>query len=180
MIEEMNRPRRSATRRGAIVALAAALLVVPALASAQQLVYVVRHAERADGGTPPPSMTGPADPPLSAAGKARAEKLAAMLGVSGISAIYTTEFIRTQQTAAPLAAALKIAPTVIASGDAAGLVARVKSDHPRDIVLIVGHSNTVPAIVKAFGGPTVTIADDEYDKVFIVVPATGATSVIKY
>ena len=38
----------------------------------------------------------------------------------------------------------------------------------------------MPEIIKAFGGPPVTIADDEYDKLFIVVPATGAMTVIRY
>jgi len=160
---------------GAVVAVA---MLLPAVAAAQQLVIVVRHAERADGGAP--AMGGKADPPLSAAGKARADKLARMLASSGIAAIYTTEFVRTQQTAAPLAAALKIAPTIKSSDDTAALVADIKARHAHDIVLVVGHSNTVPAIVKALGGPAVTVGDDEYDKLFIVVPATGAVTVIKY
>jgi broad specificity phosphatase PhoE len=160
--------------------MAGLMLAVPALASAQKLVYIVRHAERADGGTPAPSMNGAADPPLSDIGRARAQKLAAMLGASGVTAIYATEFIRTKETAAPLAAALKLVPVLMSSADSAALVARVKADHPHDIVLIVGHSNSVPAIIKAFGGPAVTIADDEYDKLFVVVPSSGAVSVIKY
>ncbi len=168
------------TRRCAVWLLTAVMIAVPTIASAQKLVYVVRHAERADGGHPPPSMTAPADPPLSIAGKARAEKLATMLGVSGIAAIYTTEFIRTQETARPLAAALKLTPIVMLSSNTAALVARVKADHPGDIVLIVGHSNSVSDVIKAFGGPAVTIGDDEYDKLFIVVPSTGAISVIKF
>lgn len=155
-----------------------ALLVVPAVAAAQQLVIVVRHAERADGGTPP--MGGTADPPLSAAGKTRADKLATMLSSSGVTAIYATEFVRTQQTAAPVAAALKLTTTIKSSSDTAALVDELKTKHAHDIVLIVGHSNTVPAIIKALGGPTVTVADDEYDKLFVLVPATGALTTLRY
>jgi broad specificity phosphatase PhoE len=103
-----------------------------------------------------------------------------MLAVSGITVIYATEFVRTQQTAAPLAAALTLKTIVMPSAGTTDLVARLKKDHPNDIVLIVGHSNSVPEIIKAFGGPPVTIADDEYDKLFIVVPATGAMTVIRY
>lgn len=169
------------SRRHLVALLTAAALSVPTVAAAQRLVYVVRHAERADGGAPAAQMgaTKP-DPPLSEAGKARADKLASMLSVSGITAIYATEFIRTQQTAAPVAAILRLKTTVMASGSSADLVARMKADHPNDIVLVVGHSNTIPEIIKALGGPPVTVADDEYDKLFLVVPATGAMTVIRY
>ncbi|HKV99648.1 MAG TPA: phosphoglycerate mutase family protein [Vicinamibacterales bacterium] len=166
-------------RKHLVALLTAITLAVPAAAMAQRLVYVVRHAERADGGMPPAGVAKP-DPPLSEAGKARADKLASMLAISGVTAIYVTEYVRTQQTAAPLAAALKLRPAVIPSSGTADLVARLKADHRNDIVLVVGHSNSVPEIIKALGGPPVTIADDEYDKLFIVVPATGAMTVIKY
>jgi broad specificity phosphatase PhoE len=166
-------------RKHLVALLTAIALAVPAVAAAQRLVYVVRHAERADGGMPPAGVTK-ADPPLSDAGRARAEKLASMLAVSGVTAIFATEFVRTQQTAAPLAAALKLKTVVMPSSGTAGLVARLKADHRNDIVLIVGHSNSLPEIITALGGPRVTIADDEYDKLFIVVPATGAMTVIRY
>lgn len=169
------------SRTHLIALLTVGALALPAVAEAQRLVYVVRHAERADGGASAPQMTGARpDPPLSAAGKTRADKLASMLSASGIGAIYATEFIRTQQTAAPVATMLKLKATVLSSASAADLVARMKADHPNDIVLVVGHSNTIPEIIKALGGPAVTVADDEYDKLFLVVPATGAMTVIRY
>ncbi len=180
---EASAPRRRAravtiTAWALTLGLALAGALIPARASAQQLVYVVRHAERADAGAGAVQMA--ADPPLSAAGRARAEKLASMLGGAGITAVYTTEFARTQQTAGPLARALGVTATILPSDDTAALVAELKAKHARDVVLIVGHSNTVPAIIKALGGPVVTIKDDEYDKLFVLVPATGVLSVIKY
>src|SRR6185295_16854364 len=66
--------RLSRDLRTAVIALAAVVLFMPAVASAQKLVFVVRHAERADAGT-----QAQTDPALSAAGEARAQKLAAML-----------------------------------------------------------------------------------------------------
>ena len=77
------------------------------------MVIVVRHAERADGGAGASTgMTGaPADPLLSAAGEARATKLATMLADSGVKAIFTTEFRRTQDTGKPLAAKLGLTTT---------------------------------------------------------------------
>ena len=67
----------------------------------------------------------------------------------------------------------------VAAASTAALIAKVRQ-HPNEVVLIVGHSNTLPAIIKALGGPAVTIKDDEYDSMFVVVPASGATSRIKF
>jgi broad specificity phosphatase PhoE len=146
-------------------------------ALAQKLVFVVRHAERADSAA---TMTPQTDPSLSATGKARAARLAGLLAQAGIAAIYATEFKRTQETATPLAGRLGLTVETRAAGDTPALVADLKARHAGDIVLVVGHSNTVPAIIKAFGGPDVTIAEDEYDSLFVVVPATGVVTKIKY
>src|SRR5262245_18994088 len=81
-----------------VIALAAVVLFMPAVTFAQKLVFVVRHAERADAG-----MQAQTDPPLSAAGEARAQKLAAMLADAGVENIFATQFKRTQDTAKPLA-----------------------------------------------------------------------------
>ncbi len=172
--------RRVGARGSLVWLLMAVVLAWPSFSFAQQLVFVVRHAERADAGVPAVQMTASPDPPLSDVGRARADRLASMLSAAGITAIYTTEFIRTQQTAAPLAAALRVTPATMSSKDTAAMVARVKTEHPRDVVLIVGHSNTVPDLVKAFGGSSVTVGDSEYDKLFVIVPATGVVTVIKY
>ena len=165
-----------------IIALALALLVItPAIAAAQSLVIFVRHAERADGGAQAQTMTStPADPLLSAAGEARAAKLAMMLADAGIKAIYASEFRRTQDTGKPLAAKLGLAVQAVPGRDAAALVAKVKSEHPKDVVLVIGHSNTVPEAIKAFGGPAVKMADDEYNAIYVFAPATGALTLIRY
>jgi broad specificity phosphatase PhoE len=147
-------------------------------AHAQKLVLVVRHAERADSGAAP--MQAQTDPPLSAAGEARASKLAKMLGDAGIRAIYATEYRRAQDTAKPLAAKLGLAIRQYSSKSTAEFIAALRQEAPNDIVLIVGHSNTVPAILKAMGGPEVTIADDEYDNLFVIVPATGVMTRFRF
>jgi len=171
----------SKTLRTAVLMLAF-VAGAPALASAQSMVIFVRHAERADGGPAAGAgMTGaPADPLLSAAGKQRAEKLATMLAESGVKAIYTSEFRRTQDTGKPLAAKLGLTVTPVASSDVNELVKKIKAEHPKDVVLVVGHSNTVPAAIKAFGGPGVKMADDEYSAIYILSPATGAITLIRY
>ena len=168
------------TRRVACAILVVALLL-PATAAAQQTVIFVRHAERADGGASTTSMTGaPADPSLSQAGVVRAARLATMLADAGVKGIYTTEFKRTQETAKPLASKLGLTIEVVPSKDAAALAATIKASHPRDSVLIVGHSNTIPELIRAFGGPEIKIADDEYSGIYILTPATGALTLIRY
>ena len=165
-----------------IIAFALALLVLtPAAAYAQSLVIFVRHAERADGGAQAQTMTStPADPLLSAAGEARAAKLAMMLADAGIKAIYTSEFRRTQDTGKPLAAKLGLTVQAVAARDASVLVSKVKAEHSKDVVLIIGHSNTVPEAIKAFGGPAVKMADDEYNAIYVLAPSTGALTLIRY
>ncbi len=153
-------------------------LCLPVVAPAQKLVFVVRHAERADSGPSPMQMQ--TDPGLSAQGEGRAAKLAAMLADAGIAAIYATEFRRTQDTAEPLATRLGLQIRNLPSRDTGALVAEIRSKHPNDIVLVVGHSNTVPAIIKALCGADVTIADGEYDNLFIVTPATRTMTRIRF
>ena len=156
------------------------LLALAPAAYAQRLVLLVRHAERADGGASTGTMTKPADPALSAAGEARAAKLATMLAGAGLQAIFASEFRRTQDTVKPLSQKLGMAVTTMRANDTPALVARLKASHQDDIVLITGHSNTLPEIIKALGGPAVTIADDEYGDLFVLVPASGALSRIRY
>ena len=149
-----------------IALLTAFVLSLPAYTVAQPSVFVVRHAERADAGGPPP-VKG-ADPNLSAAGRVRARSLATLLKDAGITAIFATEFKRTQQTAAPLATALGLTVVTIPSADTAGLVAKVKAAPGN--VLVVGHTNTVPEVIKGLGvsdGPA-SVAETEFDNLFIV------------
>ena len=145
------------------------VLLTPSPLLARQSVFLVRHAERADAGMPAGTV---ADPDLSDSGRARAEALSNMLKDAGITAIYITEFKRTRQTADPLARRLGLEPIIISSKDTNGLVERVKQATGN--VLVVGHSNTVPAIAKALGAnETISIDDAEFDNLLIVI--RGAT-----
>ena len=123
-------------------------------------VILVRHAERAGGMS--------ADVGISEAGRCRAEALARMLADANVKRIYTSEVARTQQTAEPLATKLHIRPEVIPAKDTEGLVAKLRAGAPDEVVLVVGHSNTVPEIIKALGGGSVPpIGDSEYDLLFV-------------
>ncbi len=131
---------------------------------AQQMVYVVRHGEKLDDSK---------DPPLSPAGEARAARLAQMLAASGVKAIYTTQFRRTVQLAEPLARKLNVVPVVNPGSDMAGLIKKIKSHGDGEVVLVVGHSNTVPEILKGLGHVgEIKIDDAEFDNLFVLVPKT--------
>ena len=137
-------------------------------ATAQSTVFVVRHAERADAGAAKPDT----DPDLSAIGHQRAESLARVLKDAGITAIFVTPLKRTHQTAAPLAKALGLTPIAIAANDTNTLVIQLQQH--RGAALVVGHSNTVPVIVKALGvEEAVVIGDTEFDRLLVVVRPTG-------
>lgn len=155
-------------RRSTLVLFFAVLLGTEV--AAQSTVFLVRHAERADtapGATP----TMGADPDLSEAGRARAESLAMLLKDAGITAIFATEFKRTQQTASPLAKALGLTVKIVTSKDTSALVKQVKSS--KGNVLVVGHSNSVPDVIGGLGVKTpVTIGDDDFDNLFLVTRGT--------
>ena len=165
------------------IAAAACLLSFAVTAAAQQhVVFLVRHAERAATPAGQPagrSMLGGEDPPLSPAGEERAARLAALLASADIKHIFTTEYRRTRDTARPLAEKLKVTAVMSAARDPEPLIDQVR--RAQGNVLIVGHSNTVPDLMKRLGvKETVAIADSEYDNLFIVVrPASGEPTLIR-
>ncbi|HUF17336.1 MAG TPA: phosphoglycerate mutase family protein [Thermoanaerobaculia bacterium] len=129
---------------------------------ADTTVIVVRHAEK---------VSDDRDPVLSEKGKDRARVLAQMLGETAIDAIYTTQYLRTRQTAEPLAARLNLDAIALEATDThiSELADRIRTAHRGHVVLIVGHSNTVPAILAALGASdSRPIGDEEYDHLYIL------------
>ena len=153
------------------VALAIALSFWSGAASAaDQVIFLVRHAERATTSAGQPAgraMMGD-DPPLADAGHQRAVRLAALLASAEIKHIFTTEYLRTRQTAAPLAERLNIKAIMGAAQDPEPFVQQIRKASGN--VLVVGHSNTIPELIKRLGVTrAITIADNEYDNLFVVV-----------
>ena len=146
-------------------------------------IIVIRHAEKEpDSGGDPPG----GDPPLAAAGQARAELLARMFGDAGdpghIDAIYVSPTLRNRMTAAPLAAKLNLTPIVAPPRDARSLARRVLHEHSGGRVLIVGHSDTVIGIVESLTGAKrlPAIREDEYDTMYVVtVPSIGRADFLR-
>jgi broad specificity phosphatase PhoE len=120
--------------------------------------HILRHAEKA-------SEPGK-DPGLNEVGSTRAERLAHLLRDEPIVAVYATGYRRTQATAASTASAHGLAiRTYEASEHAARFVAKLRREHRRGAVLIVGHSNTTAAIASALCGCAVEpISEHEFDR----------------
>lgn len=135
------------------------LCVLVATVTAQSTIFIVRHAERADSSK---------DSDLSDAGRARAQALAKMLKDANITAIYATEFKRTQQTAAPLAKDLATTVTTLSAKDNSALIAKLRASVGN--ALVVGHSDTIPQLIKELGiSEPINIGENDYDNLFEVV-----------
>ncbi|MGI2853897.1 histidine phosphatase family protein [Shewanella algae] len=129
-------------------------------ANTNQTIFLVRHAEKAQG----------SDPGLTAADKTRAEALAAALRDTQLQRLMSSEFRRTQETLAPIATAKQLRIEVFPAKG--GLEAHINAiadavKASQGNVLLAGHSNTVPALIKALGGPLVSLNEQQYDQLFI-------------
>ncbi|MBU1392033.1 MAG: histidine phosphatase family protein [Gammaproteobacteria bacterium] len=129
-----------------------------------RLIILVRHAEKAD--------TPANDPQLSPKGEMRATSLITALSRTPLSQLIATQYQRTQQTLAPIAEARHLPVTIVEA-------AKPIEEHIQLIVeqvhavrgntLIAGHSNTVPLIIKALGGPEAQeIGEEDYSQLFLL------------
>lgn len=150
-------------------------------------VFLVRHAEKA--------AEPREDPPLLETGNTRAQELARILGPVGIKAIYTSQFLRTRQTGEPLAKQLGITATTlqikmnpakpkeISEQSYKDIVEKIY-EHLGDAALVIGHSNTIPEVIKRLGGDIAPIIDEKnFDDLFVVtIYAKGKAKVahLKY
>lgn len=140
----------------------------PSAALAQRAVFVVRHAEKVSD----------SDERLSEAGRRRAARLAEMLASAGVNAVFATATERAMDTARPLADRLKIRIETYDVGggrgsemDARPFTETLRREHGDGVLLVVGHSNTVPELLKAFGSAdAIALGPSDYDNLFLVVP----------
>ena len=127
------------------------------------IYYLVRHAEKDTG----------KNPVLSTAGYLRTGDLYRELKNKKISKIYVSQYRRTQLTADSLRI-YKKTDTIHYTADETGddLLNKLAGQKGKQKnILIIGHSNTIPAILKKLGiiGLDISeIPDDEYDNLFVV------------
>jgi broad specificity phosphatase PhoE len=141
-------------------------------------VVLIRHAEK--------DTVNTVDPALSAAGEARAALLARMFGEAGsvgrIDAIYVSDTLRSRSTAAPLASRLGLVPIVDGGDDPKALARRVLTENSGKRVLIVGHVNTVPAIIGVLSDRDDIPKMDEHDfgtMYVVTVPRIGHANMVR-
>ncbi len=132
----------------------------------ESVFFLVRHAEKVDDSE---------DPPLSEVGQQRAQKLASLLRDAGIQKVYSSDFIRTRNTAAPLVQELGVEMVLYDHNNLPEAARQVRSTPGR--YLIVGHSNTTPEMVRWLGGePGPDIEDNEYDRLYVLVHRAGRST----
>lgn len=160
-----------------IIALIALPLATAAMAEATGFV-IVRHAEKADDGS--------RDPDLTSAGRQRAQSLADALDGARVSELIASQYKRTRQTLAALARRRGLDVAVVRAESGAveehieAIVEKVKESNAEGLVVIAGHSNTVPLIVEALSGRVVAaIEETEYDRLYLLLPSASGMDVIE-
>jgi len=178
---EQDRKRRRRQRRIQVIVIYTAIAIGLAWffeSQATTTIIFVRHAEKA---------TEPADDPgLTDAGRRRVAELTRQLVdadvVAGIDAIYSTPFRRTQETAQPLADALDLPINTYDPVDTEAVLDTILRNHKGKIILVVGHSNTVPVLIANLGASKKVppIHESEYDNIYIIsIPWFGKTKTIR-
>lgn len=128
-------------------------------------VVLVRHAE--------PASEPAQDPDLSEVGAARAGLLARMLESANVTTVYATQFRRTQQTSRPVAERFGLEVTVVeaSAGDEhiEDMARRIRAHEAGEVVVVVGHSNTIPRMVNALTGMHLDdLEENQFDRMYIV------------
>ena len=176
-----DRRRRRRRRRIQVIIIYTAIAVGLAWffeSQATTTVIFVRHAEKA---------VMPADDPgLSPVGQRRVAELTRQLKdadvVAGIDAVYSTPYRRTEETARPIAEALGLPINNYDAADTEAIMEHIVREHKGKIILVVGHSNTLPALMANMGASkkVPAIAENEYDNIYIVsIPWFGKTKTIR-
>jgi broad specificity phosphatase PhoE len=178
---ETQRRRRRRRRRIQIIIIYTAIAVGLAWffeSQATTTVIFVRHAEKA--------AEPREDPGLSPAGERRVAELTRQLKdadvIAGIDAVYSTPYRRTEETARPIAEALGLPVHTYDAADTEAIMERIVREHKGKIILVVGHSNTLPALMGNMGASkrVPPIAENEYDNIYIVsIPWFGKTKTIR-
>jgi broad specificity phosphatase PhoE len=150
----------------------AAILLSGILASAEEpaVLVLVRHAEKVD-------ETQGSD--LTPSGRNRARALAEMLRHAGIDAVYSTDYLRTRETAKPTAELIGKSIDIYDGDKLPAFASELRAKGGR--ALVVGHSDTTPELVASLGGdPGPDIAPDEYDRIYVLtLSADGKVSTLR-
>lgn len=179
--KDQDRRQTRRRRRNQIIVLYTAIAIGLAWffeSQATTTIIFFRHAEQ--------TSHDEADPPLSEAGQKRVAELTRQLVdadvVAGIDAIYSTPYIRSLETARPLADQLDLPINSYAADDTEEILDTILKNHKGKIILVIGHSNTLPVLIANLGASkkVPTIAQNEFDNIYIIsIPWFGKTKTIR-
>ncbi len=139
------------------------------------LVFLVRHFEKQTSDTLNKQLK---DPSLTERGEARAQALAAFLAEKNITSVFSTNYKRTLQTATPTAEQFGINITFYDPSELANFTAKLKTlaSAGKGNILVVGHSNTTPQLLKLLGGPDKALSEDDYGDLFFLALVDGKSA----
>jgi broad specificity phosphatase PhoE len=134
------------------------------LAQGKKTIILIRHAEKETSET-----ANQNDPPLSAAGRERAERLVKRLGRYRPGAIYSTDYKRTRETVEPLARKRGKTVQTYDPAKPQELINTI-GDGKIKRYLIVGHSNTIPPLANLLIGKDLfkNLQDNEHSVIWVV------------
>ena len=132
----------------------------------------MRHAEKEAGD----------DPQLTPAGQERAQKLAACLAKVKLDAVFSTDFQRTRLTAQPVATRQGLDIQIYDPKDLPAFAAQLQQEYAGKTVLVVGHSNSTPALVGLLDSTKVypAFAESEYGNIVQVTISGKTTPVVVF
>ena len=178
---DIERRKRRRRRRIQVIVIYTAIAICLAWffeSRATTTIIFVRHAEK--------SAMPADDPGLSPAGQRRVAELTRQLVdadvVAGVDAVYSTPYRRTDETARPIAEALNLPISSYDAADTEAIMEHIVKVHKGKVILVIGHSNTLPALIGNMGASkrVPEIAEDEYDNIYIVsIPWFGKTKTIR-
>lgn len=179
--KDQDRRRTRRRRRNQIIVLYTAIAIGLAWffeSQATTTIIFFRHAEQ--------TSHDEVDPPLSEAGQRRVAELTRQLVdadvVAGIDAIYSTPYIRSLETARPLADRLDLPINTYSADDTEEILDTILKNHKGKIILVIGHSNTLPVLIANLGASkkVPAIAQNEFDNIYIIsIPWFGKTKTIR-
>lgn len=133
------------------------------------MIILVRHAEKETS-----EMADKADPMLSAEGRERAQRLVKKIGKYRPGAFYSTDYKRTRDTLAPLAAKRKKEVKIYDARKPQDLIDRIMKSKTKRFV-ISGHSNTIPGLANLVTKKELfkNLDDSEYTVIWLIRMKNG-------
>jgi broad specificity phosphatase PhoE len=129
------------------------------------VIFLSRHFEKESTGAVTKTNK---DPELTSQGEARARLLANFLADKNVTTVFSTNYKRTIQTAMPTVQQNGLSVTFYNPRELAGFALQLQamSTKGKGNILVVGHSNTTPQLLKLLGGPDKSLSENDYGDLF--------------